>query len=317
MFAGVEIGGTKTQVCLGREDGSLIKTLRGKVNAAEGSRGILAWIKVHLRQLVEEASACGDAVRAVGVGFGGPIETRAGIVLKSVQIEGWDGFHLKAWFEDTFGIPAFVFNDSSAAGYGEYILGSGRGTRQFFYTNMGSGIGGSLVLNGMLYDGQGFGAAELGQTRVPDWDSGRAGGDIKLEALCSGWATEQRLRRPGYIDRTSMLMELCGGRCEQATCQMLGEAAGAGDLFALSELDRVAVSMSIALANVLSLTEVERIAVGGGFSLIGDPLFERLRIHTKEREFISCSNRYDIVPCELGEAIVLQGAILLAAKESA
>ena len=107
-------------------------------------------------------------------------------------------------------------------------------------------------------------------------------------------------------------MKLCDDQSENITNQMLGAAAAAGDLFALAELDRVAVSMGIALANLLNLMEVERIAIGGGFSLIGAPLFDRLRLHTKEREFISNSGRYELVPCKLGEDIVLHGSIILA-----
>jgi len=40
-----------------------------------------------------------------------------------------------------------------------------------------------------------------------------------------------------------------------------------------------------------------------------------VRKHTEKRQFVSNKNRYDIVQCELGEAIVLQGVILLAAKD--
>lgn len=180
---------------------------------------------------------------------------------------------------------------------------------------MGSGIGGSLIIDGNLYDGQGLGAAETGQMRVPDWTSDECGADTKLEALCSGWAVEQRLRTPGYVPSESALMKLCEGDVSRLTNQMLGAAAHEGDAFALEELDKVAAVMSMALSSILCMMHVERIAIGGGFSLIGDPLFERIRKHTKKREFISNCDRYEIVQCELGEAIVLQGALLLAAKE--
>ena len=315
MLVGVEIGGTKLQIAVGSPDGTIRRTVRGKVNAADGSRGILAWFEEKLGALLREEAEKGTAIDAIGVGFGGPLETATGTILKSVQIAGWDNFSLKDWFEKTFQIKTYVYNDSSAAGYGEYILGSGRGTRQFFYTNMGSGVGGSLIVDGQLYDGQGLGAAELGQTRVPDWTAREPGKDARLETLCSGWAVEQRLKTPGYIPGDSILFALCGGDPSKATNQMLSEAANQGDVFALAELDRVAETFSMALTNVLCILQPERIAVGGGFSLIGKPLFERIRKHTRQREFISCTNHYEIVQCELGEAIVLQGAILLAAKE--
>lgn len=315
MIAGVEIGGTKTQICVGSTDGTIKKTVRGRVETEKGSQGILDWIQENLTALIKEETEQGNKIEAIGVGFGGPLETETGIIMKSVQIAGWNDFCLKKWFEDTFHIPSFIYNDSSAAGYGEYILGSGKGTKQFFYTNMGSGVGGSLIIDGNLYDGQGYGAAELGQTRVPDWTSDQPGKDERLEAICSGWAIEQRLRKPGYIPADSILIKMCEGESSKVTNQMLGEAAKQNDAFALAELDRIANTMSIALANVLCLMQVERIAVGGGFSLIGEPLFEPLRKYTKQREFISNTGHYEVEQCKLGEAIVLQGAMLLAAKE--
>ena len=312
MLIAIEIGGTKLQLSLGQEDGRIEKTVRGRVNAEDGAAGILRWMEEHMAKTLAEVPE--GTVKAVGVGFGGPLETATGTILKSVQIRGWDNFSLKKWFEDRFGIPAFVFNDSSAGGYGEYRLGSGRGTKQFFYTNIGTGIGGSLIVDGRLYDGQGVGAAELGHTRVPDWVGGQPGADTELELLCSGQSVEKRLRTPHYIPSDSLLMQLCGTDTSTATNQMLGEAAHAGDLFALAEIDRVARSMAIAISNVLCLMQPEVIAVGGGFSLIGDPLIDRIRSHVKERDFICSEGRYRIVPCELGEAIVLQGALLLAAE---
>ena len=251
MLIAIEIGGTKLQLSLGQEDGRIEKTVRGRVNAEDGAAGILRWMEEHMAKTLAEVPE--GTVKAVVVGFGGPLETATGTILKSVQIRGWDNFSLKKWFEDRFGIPAFVFNDSSAGGYGEYRLGSGRGTKQFFYTNIGTGIGGSLIVDGRLYDGQGVGAAELGHTRVPDWVGGQPGADTELELLCSGQSVEKRLRTPHYIPSDSLLMQLCGTDTSTVTNQMLGEAAHAGDLFALAEIDRVARSMAIAISTVLCL----------------------------------------------------------------
>ena len=152
MLIAVEIGGTKLQIANGRKNGSIDQIIRGRVNPMEGRKGILSWIEQNLHSLIAQSEEKGIKYDAIGVGFGGPIETASGNIFQSVQIEGWSGFNLKEWFEKKFSIPTFVFNDSSAAGWGEYKLGTGRGTNQFFYTNIGSGIGGSLIINGTVAD---------------------------------------------------------------------------------------------------------------------------------------------------------------------
>ena len=112
----------------------------------------------------------------------------------------------------------------------------------------------------------------------------------------------------------SALAKLCQGDPERFTCDMLGDAAGAKDAFASEVLDQVADSIGVALCNVLALTHVERIALGGGVSLLGDVLLEPIRRHVADRVFGPYRDRYEIVPCELGESVVLVGALLLAPR---
>ncbi|HNR30129.1 MAG TPA: ROK family protein [Candidatus Hydrogenedentes bacterium] len=307
----VEIGGTKLQVALGRPDGTILATRRGAVDPAGGAAGILAWIEGETHRLID---ATGTQPTGIGVGFGGPVDSATGAVLVSHQIAGWEGFALRPWFEDRFHAPAIIANDANAAGWAEYCLGAGRGTRYFCYMNIGSGIGGALILDGRLLDGQGRGAGEIGHTYVPDWRSGAPGAADKLEHLCSGWAIEQRLRARRDYPPDSPIMRLCNGDPAAIDCAALAEAARAGDPDALDEIDRVADSVGIALANVITLFHPERIALGGGVSLMGDVLIAPVRRNVARRVFGPFRDRYEIVPCALAESVVIVGALLLAAE---
>ena len=309
---GVEIGGTKLQLAIGTPEGQILNLYQGTVNPADGAQGILSWLKIHITIVMDQILASGNKCIAIGCGFGGPIDTINGRILKSIQIKDWDNFPLKQWFQDEYHLPAIIANDTNAATWGEYSLGSGRGTRHFFYTNIGSGIGGGIIINGSLYDGQGFGAGEFGQTYVPDWTSQVRGAEERLELLCSGWAIEKRLRLSEDIPASSVLMELCTGNKKLLDCRMLYQACKLGDKYSLNEISKVGTSIGIALSNVLSLISPERIALGGGVSNMGELLLEPIRNSVKAHEFINSVGRYDIVPCELKESIVLVGAILLA-----
>lgn len=311
----MEIGGTKLQAALGTPDGELVEVRRGAASASGGAEAILSWFEEEAPRLMAEAARRGARIRRAGVGFGGPVESATGRVLTSHQVEGWKDFELKPWFEKRLGIETRVFNDSNAAGWAEYCLGAGRGTRTFLYSNIGSGIGGALVINGALLDGQGFGASEVGHTFVPDWEVDIPGSGRKLELLCSGWAIERRQRDSGDPDTETPLGSLCGGRAEHITCAMIAEAARAGDKRALDELEHVARSIGMALANVVTLVHPERIALGGGVSLMGDILLDPIRRWANQYAFGPFQNRFDIVPCALGESVVLVGALLLAAQE--
>ncbi|MCC7130753.1 MAG: ROK family protein [Anaerolineae bacterium] len=312
---GVEIGGTNLRLAYGTPEGEILELRRGGVAPEAGAQGILAWIKENLPLMLDQARATGYQPRGLGCGFGGPINTPQGRVLRSIHILGWDDYPLKEWFQTEFQLPAVIANDTNAAAWGEYRRGIGRGTRYFFYTNIGTGIGGGIIIDGSLYDGQGFGAGEFGQTFVPDWTAARPGVEERLENLCSGLSIEKRLRTPGYVPGASALMKLCDGDLTRIDCRLLHQAAIQGDPFARQEIERVGWTIGIALSNVLSLVSSERIALGGGVSNMGELLLGAIRRSTKEHEFVNSVGRYEIFPCELKGSIVLVGAILLAAEK--
>lgn len=309
----VEIGGTKLQSVRVAGDGTLHGELRrDRVNPERGAQGIMDWLDATLPTLLAEGGA---DVQAIAVGFGGPVHTATGTPLISHQVSGWEEQPLRHWLERRFQMRAFVFNDANAAGWAEYCLGAGRNTRHFVYMNIGSGIGGAFILDGSLYDGQGRGAAEIGHTWVPDWQNPRPGTAIRLEDLCSGWAIEKRIRAWPPPDPGTPLHAGCQGRSELLTCASLAEAARQGDPQARAEIERVAGSLAIALANVLALVQPERIALGGGVSLMGDVLLDPLRAHLDTRAFGPCRGHYQLLPCVLEENVVLVGAALLAFEQ--
>jgi glucokinase len=315
LILGVEIGGTKLQLAFGTREGEILVSRQGQVDRRLGGEGIRDWLQKEIPAFIKaEAPALGEVV-AIGCGFGGPLDWAAGRVLRSIQIAGWQDFPIRDWFEEAFQLPTTVDNDSNAATWGEYARGFGRGSRHFFYTNIGSGVGGGFILNGKLYDGQGFGAGEIGHTYTADWTSDKPGAVEKVENLCSGWAIERRLRRPGYITPDSVLFAKFSENLPAVTARDLAEAARAGDAFAKAEIDRVARSFGLALAAVLCLTGVERIAIGGGVANMGDVLMDPIRAAVRQFEFVPNVGRYEISACELGDEIVLVGAILRAGEK--
>jgi len=305
----IEIGGTKLQAALGLPDGTILENRRGAVNREKGAQGILEWTAAAASELIEIAAG---TVSAIGVGFGGPIESATGRALVSHQIAGWENVPIRQWFAERFNLPVIVANDANAAGWAEYCLGAGKGARQFCYNNIGSGIGGALIMNGRLYDGQGRGAAEIGHTWVPDWTRDVPGATDKLENLCSGWAIERRLRAMNDLAPGAPLHTLCGGDAQQLNCPMLAEAARQGDPRARAEIAAVANAVALALGNVVTLFHPECIALGGGVALMGEVLLAPLRDALQQYAFAPYRDSVRLVPCVLEEDVVVAGALLLA-----
>ncbi|MCE5343437.1 MAG: ROK family protein [Eubacteriales bacterium] len=307
MYIGVEIGATKLQVILAKADGSIHGVLHHAVEIARGAQGILAWIVQAIHEL---QGLSPEPLQGIGIGFGGVVSRASGSTLLSVQVSGWDHFPLRDFFEKTFSLPCVVENDTVCGGYAEYKMGSGKGIQGFFYTNIGSGIGGALFSQGRLLKGQDLGCAYFGHTWVPSWEE--AGKPEKIENLCSGFSIERRLNHEGYVPAASALRQIAeGGRF---SCKQLGQAAAAGDAFALEEIDRVAKSFGIGLGNVLTLFHPERISIGGSVSHLGELLLAPLRRYAKTFAFEPCKNGFEIVKCIYTEEAVPLGAAILVAN---
>ena len=307
LFAGIEIGGTKKQIEIADESGKIVKLVTGKIPIPNGAPDILNWIETNLTALLREYPMVG----ALGVGFGGPIETATGRVLLSVQVKGWMDFELKTWFHEKFSLPTTVVNDTVAGGYAELMNGAGRGFHNFYYTNIGTGIGGAMFIGRKTFDGIGYGGVYMGNTYVADY-TGSAGSVCRLEELCSGTGIEAQLRKPGAVNSDSILFEMCGGDTSKLNCAMLGKAANAGDETALRHIDNFARTYGITIANFISLFSPERVAIGGGVANLGETILSPVRKYVEQYVFASAKNKYDIVQCEIMDENVLVGAVLYA-----
>src|SRR5437016_3037338 len=116
MFLGIEIGGTKLQLGVGPGDGTLRGMWRGTVTVAAGGEGIRRQIVAALPDLLKSSGVDRSALRAVGVGFGGPVDDASRSVITSHQVAGWDSFPLADWLTETLGLPAALGNDADVAG---------------------------------------------------------------------------------------------------------------------------------------------------------------------------------------------------------
>src|SRR5713226_68319 len=174
MFLGIEIGGTKLQLGVGAGAGVLAGLWRGPVDVAAGPEGIRRQIVAAVPELLGRSGVERSRLQGVGIGFGGPVDDATRTIIKSHQIEGWDGFPLADWITDLLGWPAVLGNDADVAGLAEALFGAGQGLSPIFYITIGSGIGGGLIINGEIYRGCGRGAAEIGHLQMAGerWQDG-------------------------------------------------------------------------------------------------------------------------------------------------
>lgn len=301
MFIGIEIGGTKLQLVSGDETGTILNRLKLAVDPARGATGIREQIEMALPKLMT-----GTRVSRIGVGFGGPVDWQNGRICRSHQIEGWSEFDLAGWLRDISGLPARVDNDANVAALGEARSGAGRGHNPVFYITLGSGVGGGLVVDGHIYHGSSPGEAEIGHLRLD-----RKG--TIVEARCSGWAVDARIRELKQTQPASVLCRMPGfGQGGEA--KYLSEALKARDSAANALLGEIAEDLAFGLSHVVHLFHPEVIVLGGGLSGIGEPLRVAVRQALPAFVMEAFAPGPQIVLASLWEDAVPTGALLLAGQ---
>ena len=308
LSIGIEIGGTKTQVGIGTADGKLLPggILRRPVTRERGANGILEDLVSMVDKVLATHSIDPSQINKIGIGFGGPLDSARGVILKSFQIDGWTDFPLKEWAERQWGKPVFLENDASTSGLAEYTVGNGQGCARLFYITVGSGVGGGWIVDGRIDSGQGLGAAEIGHMWVPDPQSGEL---KELEQVCSGWAIGQRARSAA-ADANSLMKDMAAS-LEKIDAKIVYRAAEKGDELAARILNETCQTLGAAISNVVALLHPERVVIGGGVSLMGPLFWDALQNEFKSRVMPVFASQVELVPAKLKEDVVVIGALCL------
>lgn len=215
---------------------------------------------------------------AVGIGFGGPVDHRTGLIRRSHHTQGWEGVALGKEMYSATGLPTFLENDANAAGLGEARFGAGQGADSLLYVNIGTGIGGALVIGGRIHRGAHSNAGEIGHVVINPWRGpvctcGQRG---CLEALASGnalgQAAQRRLQEAPNADSS-----LAALSPDEVTGSSVGEAAQEGDSLALEIIGQAAEYLGLALAGTANVLDPEMIVIGGGVSELGELLLQPTR----------------------------------------
>jgi glucokinase len=309
---GIDIGGTKLAVGVCSAAGKLLASARIPTNPNESSEQSLARLVEACRGVIREA---GVRVAAAGIGCVGPLDQKTGYVINPVNIPGWNRVPLVDTVREALGVPTFLDNDANAAALGEHRFGAGRGVANMVYLTISTGIGGGIVLDNRLYQGENGNAGELGHMSVNYRGRPCGCGNIGcIEKYASGTAIAERAREAvmaGAAAAGSGIVALAGG-VENITALTVIEALRRGDPLAKAIWDETINALGVALANVIHIFNPHRIVLGGGVTHAGELLFEPLRRETKRHAMPMLHDVCEIVKAELGDQVGVMGAVAVA-----
>jgi glucokinase len=268
-LVGVDVGATKIAAGVVSPEGKVLGRVRRPT--ARTSEKLLSGI-VRAVSEVREGFEVGGACVAVP----GLLLSQESIVVYSPNLHAIEGIRLKDELEPEIQLPLTIENDNSAAAWGEFRFGAGRGTNHLVFVGLGTGIGGGIVIHGQLLRGAQGAGGELGHVTIQATGPRCACGNRGcLEAFASGTAIGRRAGEVASERPNSALGRLATDR------EVLGEdvtrLARDGDEVALSVLKEVGRWLGIGLAGFVNVFNPEVVVVGGGAIGGGGPMLECAR----------------------------------------
>ena len=296
MIGAVDIGGTKIAAGVVDWDGQVLAKAQCPTDPPRGYDYAMQRV---IEMLTEAVDRCGVKVQGIGIGCTGPIDPITGALGEVNFFPDWEGCNPVKTLSAAFGVPAAMENDADAAALGEAVWGAGKGKGSLLYVTVGTGIGGSLILNGRLYRGAGGCHPEVGHHVIdPSGPSCTCGARGCWESLASG---------PSMVE-WAKANELASRRNPNLTAKDICERAEAGEGWARRAVEREAYYLGLGFANLVTLFAPDAIVLGGSVAKSAKLFLGRIQETIRQSCGFIPIERVEVSVASLGPDVGLIGA---------
>ncbi len=273
-YIGIDLGGTFIKGGIVDETGNILVSDKVPTQSDGGEKVVASNIAALCEKLLKEANISKDGVVGIGMGVPGMIDAKNGVVVFSNNLN-WTDFAISETVETLTGLKVKIANDANVAALGETKFGCGKAYQNTVLLTLGTGVGGGIVIDGKLFEGNRSAGAELGHSVIvaggEQCTCGRKG---CLEAYASATALIRDTKRAMESDKQSKMWEI------GSTDKVTGKTA-----FDYKETDETAKKvvedyiekLGVGITNLANEFRPEAVLLGGGVCAQGDSLVKPLQ----------------------------------------
>jgi glucokinase len=315
LAIGIDIGGTKVAGGVVDENGEILARARRDTPHRSKRPRV---VEDTIVDVVDELLAQHADVDAVGIGAAGFVAADRATVVFAPHLS-WRDEPLRDALSKRIEAPIMVDNDANAACWAEWRFGAARGDVDVVMVNLGTGIGGAILVHGEIYRGRYGIAGEFGHMQVvPEGQRCECGNRGCWEQYASGNALVREARAM-ILANSPVATDLAArveGRAEDLTGPIVTEAARDGDATSIELLSEIGHWLGIGIANLAAAFDPGTFVIGGGVSAAGELLLGPAR-DTFRRRLTGRGYRPEarIVAARLGNEAGLIGAADLARND--
>jgi glucokinase len=274
-FVGLDVGGTTMKAAVVDDAGHpLSKPVVMDTHPERGQDAGLETMCETIRRAVGAANLTLNEITAIGVVTPGLMDIKAGLILDPPNLKPWKNVPVRDHIARSFGKPTAYQNDANAAAYGEFWVGAARDTKSMVLFTLGTGVGGGIIIDHAIIEGEHSHGGELGHMRIAMPDAGRqcgCGARGCLEAYASATNVVRRAREDMACWRgATKLRDYYTANDENFTAKIIFEHAVEGDELALKVVDDTAYYLALGACAVIATVDPEMIVFGGGMVAAGE-----------------------------------------------
>ena len=227
-----------------------------------------------------------SAILGVGIGVPGPVDELKGRVHYLPNIPGWHEVRLKKILEENAHLPVLIDNDAKLMTLAEHQAGAAKKYKNALCLTLGTGVGGGLIINNLLYRGPDNAAGEAGHFLLNE-KGPRCGCGARgcLEA---------------YVGNNKIIKDARKLFGSKITLENVSALARRNNPRAIKFWSQVGEKLGLALSGMVNLLNLEVVVIGGGVSYAGGALFKSIKRTILLRAMRMQAKRVRIVKAKLG-----------------
>lgn len=212
-----------------------------------------------VEKLCQHTGICGICISTAGM----VDPVKGEIFYSGPTIPDYQGTRWKEIMEGRFGVPCEVENDVNCANLAEFVSGVSKGSDMVVMLTVGTGIGGSMILDGKLYRGFTNSAFEIGYMYMEGGSFQELGAASVLTAKVAARKKETEALWPGT---------------------RIFEEAQRGDEICCQAIEEMTDALGRGIANICYVVNPQMVVLGGG--IMAQEAYLRKRIEAAVAKYL-------------------------------
>ncbi len=289
---GIDVGGSSLKCGLVNEAGEIIDSFLSPLNEVETEAAVISLLLAAIAKYTIQPE-----YNIVGVGIGFPGIVDNGVVIGGADnLPGFCNLNLASLISKQTGLKVFVDNDANMMGWGEKKFGAGKDCTDVVFLTTGTGIGGSLVINGEIYGGYKNRGTELGHIMIQH--DGRA-------CSCGGQGCFEV-----YGSVTALVNDyavLSGEEISALDGKIILDRYLANEANALTVMQQHFSYQATGIASLINVFSPQKVILGGGITEAGKFYIDEIKQRVLAKAMPDAARHTDIVAAALGNRAGLLG----------